>query len=178
MDSPQVKQLKLNSSSPAPLPPYSFPSFSFFGCVNTPWIIYTPTATGVTNAKKEGRIWGQNEGRRTATNKALKGEGNRTPPCWGLLAFYITWGVTLQHMSSCTLTELATTTTLHDDMFQVTLCDWIFIWMRIWPCVQISSHTIQVKGSLSFYWHSNILYNQWPGYVGCAGSALRNKLDS
>lgn len=47
---------KLNSSSYPPLPPF-LSSYLLcvpqpLGCVKTPWIIYTPTDTGVTNARK------------------------------------------------------------------------------------------------------------------------------
>lgn len=72
------------SSSPSSLflPFFLLSVLQPFGCVKTPWIIYTPTATSVTNAKKVGGKWGEKEARTTATNKQLKGEGNETPPCW------------------------------------------------------------------------------------------------
>lgn len=51
------------------------------GCVKTPWIIYKPTATGVTNARVGGVYGVKKRFRRAATNKELKGEGKRTCPC-------------------------------------------------------------------------------------------------
>lgn len=118
-----------------------------FGCVKTPWIIYTPTATGVTNAKKEGAIWGEIEVRRTATNKELKGEGNETTPGWVCCHYTSHEGSGYSTLAGndivfCSLTPLATAKTLHVNMFQVMLCDWIFIWNEdLVPRVQVSSHT-------------------------------------